>query len=82
MNGKPAATKDRSATESLKALRSMVGHSPMIEPRRVFRGQPVRVFAKNEQRYMIGRAKNRMALWILRPVFVSCAGSGRAGCGA
>ena len=59
-----------------------VGLVEQDEPRRVFRSEPVRVFAKNEQRYMTGSVQDRMALWILRPVFVSCAGSGRAGCGA
>lgn len=68
--------------ESFKAWRSMVSHTPMIKRRCVFRSEPVRVFAKNEQRNMTGSVKNRMALWILRPVFVSCAGSGRARCGA
>ncbi|MCH8270053.1 MAG: hypothetical protein IH985_02440 [Planctomycetes bacterium] len=81
MNGKLAATKDRAPTESLKTLRSMVGHTPMIELRCVLCGQPVRVFAKNEQRNMTGSMKDRMVLWILRRVrvrvCVSCAGSGR-----
>lgn len=51
------------------ALRRLVGNTPLLAIDYKFRGNPGRVFAKNENLNLTGSVKDRMALHILRQAY-------------
>jgi len=52
--------------ERLRALRNLVGNTPLLAIDLEYRGQPRRIYAKAENLNMTGSIKDRMALHILR----------------
>jgi cysteine synthase len=55
--------------ERLAGLAIMIGRTPLLELQFTFRGHPLRIFAKYEQRSFTGSVKDRMAMWILRAAY-------------
>jgi cysteine synthase A len=55
--------------ERLRALRHLVGNSPLLEIRYLYRGEERRIFAKAEHLNMTGSIKDRMALHIVRQAY-------------
>lgn len=58
-------------TQRLRALRRLIGNTPLLAVHFTFRGRPRTIYAKCEQLNMTGCMKDRMALHVLEQAYLS-----------